>query len=137
MLPEPVRALVLAEQTREANRFVEGIEIHAYLDKLAEKAEILADSAAGRCRGVVAYYCNDLASMQAYITLVLVDPRDRGAGIGRALVRRVLDIAKGRGYATCRLEVARRNEAAYAMYESLGFRRVESRPDKDLLEIDL
>jgi ribosomal protein S18 acetylase RimI-like enzyme len=137
MLPDSVRSLILDEQARQASRFVEGVEIHGYLDKLAAKAEILSDCAGGRCRGVVAYYCNDVATKQAYISLVLVDPRDRGSGIGSALVLCVLDLARRRGFTSCRLEVARRNAAAYAMYRSLGFRLAEARGDKELLEVDL
>lgn len=137
MLPDPIVSLVLAEQARQANRFVENVDIDAYLVKLGEKAEVLSDSGGGRCRGIVAYYCNDYATRQAYISLVLVDPRDRGSGIGRALVGCVLDMAKRRGFTSCRLEVAKYNEAAYAMYLSLGFRLVDTRAGKDLLEIDL
>jgi ribosomal protein S18 acetylase RimI-like enzyme len=137
MLPESIRALILDEQARQANRFVDDVELDAYLAKLDDRAEILSDSADGRCRGFVAFYCNDHAMKQAFITLVLVDPRDRGLGIGRALVRRVLDLAKRREFTSCRLEVAKHNHAAHAMYLSLGFRAVEERAHKVLLEIGL
>jgi ribosomal protein S18 acetylase RimI-like enzyme len=137
MLPEPIRTLILDEHARQGNQFVEDVDLDAYLAKLGDKAEILSDSTDGRCRGFVAFYCNDLATKQAYITLVLVDPRDRGLGIGRALVACVLDLARRRGFASCRLEVARRNGIAHAMYLSLGFHVVEDRAHKDLLEIGL
>ena len=101
------------------------------------RAEILSDLADGRCRGFVAFYANDLATRQAYITLVLVDPRDRGAGVGRALTACVLDLARRRGFTSCRLEVARDNHAAHAMYRALGFRVIEGRAGKDLMEIAL
>lgn len=136
-LHDSIRSLILAEQTRQENRFIEGVDLDEYLAKLADRAEILSDSVAGRCRGVVAFYCNDESTKQAYITLVLVDPRDRGLGIGRALVACVLDLAKRRGFTSCRLEVAQRNEAAHAMYLSLGFRVVGSSAHKHLLEIGL
>jgi ribosomal protein S18 acetylase RimI-like enzyme len=137
MLPEPVRLLILEEQARQDNRFLEDVDLDAYLIKLSGRAEILSDSIDRRCRGFVAFYCNDEATKQAFITLVLVDPRDRGLGIGPALVTCVLDITKRRGFTSCRLEVARRNEAAHAMYRSLGFRVVEERGPKDVMEIAL
>ena len=137
MLPESIASLIIDEQDRQSNRFVEDADIHRYIAKLGEKAEILSDSLEGRCRGVVAYYCNDFTTRRAYISLVLVDPRDRGSGLGRALVDCVLGIAKRRGFASCRLEVAKHNEGAQKMYGALGFRLVESRPTKDLLEVDL
>ena len=137
MLPESIRSLILEEQERQGEHFIEDVDLDEYLAKLAGIAEILSDSADGRCRGFVAFYCNDHATKQAFISLVLVDPRDRGLGIGQALVACVLDIAKRRGFTACRLEVAKRNEVAHAMYRSLGFRVVEDRARKDLLEIVL
>ena len=86
---------------------------------------------------MVAFYANDEATKQAFITLVLVDTGDRGLGIGRALVACVLDIVKRRGFESCRLEVAKDNAAAHAMYRTLGFQRVVDRGHKDLLEIIL
>lgn len=137
MLPESIRSLIVAEQARQGGRFIVGVELKEYLAKLGEHAEVLADSIGDRCRGFVAYYCNELTAKQAYITLVLVDPRDRGLGIGAALVVCVLDIARRRGFASCRLEVSRDNEAACAMYRELGFRVVETRGPKDLMDVAL
>ena len=137
MLPDAVRALILDEQRRQNGRFIEAADVDAYLAKLADRAEVLAASAADRCRGLVAFYCNDESSRQAYITLVVVHPNDRGTGLGRTLVRAVLDIARHRGFTSCRLEVAKDNAAALTVYASLGFGRVEDRGRKDLLEVRL
>jgi ribosomal protein S18 acetylase RimI-like enzyme len=137
MLAESIRSLILAEQTRQSGRFIEGVDLQEYLAKLGDQSEIVSDSAGGECRGFVAFYCNDRVSRQAYITLVLVDPRHRGSGLGRSLVHAVLNIAKRRGFHSCRLEVAASNAPAHAMYLSMGFRVVEQRAAKDLLEIAL
>lgn len=137
MLCESIRALILGERERQGADFIQGVDLDAYLAKLEEKAEILADSIAGRCRGFVAFYCNNLATQQAYITMVLVDPDDRGAGLGKWLVASVLETAKRRGFTSCRLEVAERSDVAYAMYLSLGFRVVERRDRTFLLEVAL
>jgi ribosomal protein S18 acetylase RimI-like enzyme len=136
-LPASIRSLILDEQARLENQFIAGVELEGYLGKLGDSAEILSDCAGSRCRGFVAFYCNDTTTRQAYITLVLVDPGDRGTGLGGALVGAVLEIARRRGFTSCRLEVAKRNEAARALYVSLGFRVVEDRAEKDLLEIAL
>ncbi|MGE2735440.1 ribosomal protein S18-alanine N-acetyltransferase [Mycolicibacterium vaccae] len=50
-----------------------------------------------------------------------VDPAYQGKGIGRQLLERLLDYADG---ATVFLEVRTDNEAAIALYESVGFTRV-------------
>ena len=135
MLPDSIKSLILEEQARQSNRFVEGVDLDEYLVQLGERAEILSDSVEGRCRGLVAFYCNDLATKQAFVTLVLVNPLDRGLGLGAALLSCVLSMARSRGFTTCRLEVARENEAAQALYRSLGFRPVGERSGKDLLEV--
>lgn len=137
MLPETVRSLILEEQARQQNRFIEGTDVERYLAKLEERAEILSDCVADRCRGVVAFYCNDHATKQAFITLVVVDPRDRDLGVGRALVNGVLALARARGFTTCRLEVTQHNQVAQAMYASLGFRVVASNVSRNVLEVSL
>lgn len=137
MLPGPIAALIRAEQARQQDRFVEGIDFETYLAKLGERAEVLSDTEGGRCRGVVAFYANDHATRQAFITMVLVDPGDRGLGLGRALVACVLEMVKQRGFVSCRLEVAKDNVAAHAIYRELGFKTVEDRGTKDLMSVAL
>lgn len=137
MLPLNLAALVRAEQAVQQGRFVDVPDLEAYLSKLGEKAEILSDSIGGRCRGFVAFYCNDHSTRRAYITLVLVDPQDRGLGIGRSLVSGVLQLARARGFTSCALEVAPSSAAAHALYQSLGFTTVETHDGKDLMEIAL
>lgn len=137
MLPDSIRSLILDEHARQQHRFIDDVDLDAYLAKLADHAEIVSDLVAGRCRGFVAFYCNDQVTKQAYITLLLVDPRDRGAGIARALVGSVLELAKRRGFTSCALEVAADNVAAHALYTSLGFGVIETGPRRQRLEIGL
>lgn len=137
MLTDAIVSLIRAEQARQQDRFVEGVDFEAYLAKLGERAEILADTEGDRCRGVVAFYANDRATRQAFITMVLVDPLDRGLGLGRALVACVLELVKRRGFASCRLEVAKDNAAAHAIYRELGFKTIADRGTKDLMSVAL
>jgi ribosomal protein S18 acetylase RimI-like enzyme len=137
MLPDAIRALIEDEQRRQHGRLIEGTELNHYLEKLGERAEILSDSVAGQCRGFVAFYGNDESTKQAYITMVLVAPEYRGLGIGTALVSCVLELARRRGFTTCRLEVAESNADAFAIYSALGFRHVEQRGGRQLLEVRL
>jgi Acetyltransferases len=137
MLSESMQSLIREEQARQHNRFVVGIDLDSYIAKLDAHAEILSDCVSDRCRGFVAFYCNDETTKQAFITLVLVHPRDRKIGIGRALVDGVLALARGRGFTSCRLEVAELNDGARSMYASLGFQVVESHSGKYVLEVNL
>jgi ribosomal protein S18 acetylase RimI-like enzyme len=137
MLTEAIKTLILEEQARQAGRFVEGVDLETYLRKLDEHAEVVTDSLAGRCRGFVAFYCNDMTTRQAYVSLVLVDPQDRATGLGRRLVSEVLEICRQRGFVSCRLEVRKDNVAALGMYRALGFAPVAERANADVLELRL
>jgi ribosomal protein S18 acetylase RimI-like enzyme len=54
----------------------------------------------------------------------------RGYGLGRALVQGVIDLAAERGCRRIELDTNEANEAAVALYESLGFCAVDSRYGK-------
>ncbi|MDN5790196.1 MAG: GNAT family N-acetyltransferase [Micrococcales bacterium] len=59
----------------------------------------------------------------ATLFAMYVAPRARGAGVGKALVRAVLDEARRRGKDRVVLEVADVNTAAMGLYERSGFVR--------------
>lgn len=50
-----------------------------------------------------------------------VDPAHRRKGIGRALLQKVIEEARGNGSTRVTLEVRKSNEAAQRLYHSLGF----------------
>jgi GNAT superfamily N-acetyltransferase len=52
---------------------------------------------------------------------VFVRESARGTGLGRALVEKVLDVARARGCKRVELDVQSDNTAARALYESAGF----------------
>lgn len=133
-LPAAIAALIHDEQQRHDGRFIEGVDLESYLQKLATRAEFVSESAEGRCRGFVAFYCNDLQSGRAFISLVLVAPEARSSGLGRTLVSRVLEVCRKRGFTSCGLEVRADNAAALALYESLGFDVVNECDERKVLE---
>ena len=53
---------------------------------------------------------------------LFVGEQARGSGLGRALVQGVVDLATQRGCRRIELDTNERNEAARALYESMGFR---------------
>ncbi len=61
-----------------------------------------------------------LAGAEAEVHTIGVDPAHQGRGIGRALLRALLEIADA-AQATVFLEVRTDNEAAHALYASEGF----------------
>jgi len=56
------------------------------------------------------------------IYVIAVDPAEAGAGLGRSLITTGLAHLRGRGAEVGMLYVDKRNEAAVAVYSSLGFR---------------
>lgn len=138
MVTEAIRSLILEEQTRQNGRFIEGVaDLDEYISKIARQGEIFSLTDGNRCRGFIAFYCNDLSTRRAYITLMAVSLGDRRAGLGRCLVSAVVSIAKGRGFQTCRLEIATSNAASLALYRSMGFHVIEDRASSHILEITL
>lgn len=135
MRSEEIKKLIIDEQSRHDN-FVSG-NVDDYITKLVNNADFVAAFHGEICQGFVAYYCNNVASRVAYITLVLVVPDYRGVGLGQSLVSFVLIHAKKKGFVKCRLEVDSNNETALALYKKLGFRIIENRVNKILLEVSL
>lgn len=64
----------------------------------------------------------------AQLRWLLVEPGARGQGLGRRLVERAVEFARGEGYAGILLWTVDFLGPALALYRSMGFRRVESRP---------
>lgn len=52
-----------------------------------------------------------------------------GTGIGRAMIKRLLEIAKKKGYEQMELEVVADNQRAIYLYESLGFQTYGKLPN--------
>jgi GNAT superfamily N-acetyltransferase len=67
----------------------------------------------------------------AEVKRMFVRPRAQGHGIGRALLERLLDDARGEGYAVARLETLTVMTAARALYRSLGFRDTPAFPGSE------
>lgn len=76
---------------------------------------------------IVAYGMLMLAPGEAQVLNVSVVPDARRAGLGRALLRRLLDLAAQRGAEQIFLEVRAGNAAAQALYAKEGFQPVARR----------
>ena len=64
---------------------------------------------------------------EAHITNIAVHPRYRGKGIGKALLKGMIDYGISKGIKSFTLEVRESNHAAIALYSRLGFKRAGTR----------
>jgi GNAT superfamily N-acetyltransferase len=71
-------------------------------------------------------------ALDCYLEELYVVPGRRGQGIGRALMKAAMDLARERGAADMHLGTGEDDVAARALYESLGFSNREGKPDGPL-----
>lgn len=79
----------------------------------------------GRVQG---YACWRAVPPEARILSLAVSREAAGQGLGRRLMRHLLDEARMRGLEKATLEVSAANQAAYGLYVSTGFSVVGRRP---------
>jgi ribosomal protein S18 acetylase RimI-like enzyme len=69
-----------------------------------------------------------------------VRPAFRGQGMGQALAARIIEEARSMGYSRMRLDTLARMTAAVALYQSLGFQRIDAyrhNPLEDVVYLEL
>jgi ribosomal protein S18 acetylase RimI-like enzyme len=137
--------LQTVEQRIEPNR-VDGQAIAAaYRHDLLERCAhtdgvIFVAEESGQVIGFVAVLAHvDSESMieadrdYAYISDLIVLPKYRGQGVGRALMLRAESYARERGANILKVDVLTANSGAYRLYQHLGFHDHEIRLTKPLL----
>ncbi|MDO1528270.1 ribosomal protein S18-alanine N-acetyltransferase [Fulvimonas sp. R45] len=77
---------------------------------------------------VAGYGVLSVGAGEAHVLNVCVGPDWRGRGLGRHLLRRLLDVARWNGARQVFLEVRPSNPVAQALYRSLGFHEIGRRP---------
>ncbi len=73
-------------------------------------------------------YTPELCEDDFYISLVVVDERQRGKGLGTKLIHKALEIAEEKGCSKVVLDVESDNGTARALYEKLGFTLKDENP---------
>ena len=81
-----------------------------------------------RGEAVVGYFLMSLAAGEAHVLKICIAPEWQGRGLGRRLLRALLQIAQARGAERVFLEVRPSNHPAIALYHSEGFNEIGRRP---------
>jgi ribosomal-protein-alanine N-acetyltransferase len=76
---------------------------------------------------ILGYAVMSLGAGEAHILNLCVRAQARRAGIGRALIRYLLEQAEGSGMVEAFLEVRPSNAIAMVLYQSLGFEQIGTR----------
>jgi GNAT superfamily N-acetyltransferase len=69
------------------------------------------------------------AGQTAYLEELYVAPEHRGHGLGRAILESTIELARDRGAVWIEVSTSEDDEAARALYESVGFINREGGPD--------
>ncbi len=93
--------------------------------EVASSPLLLLAEVGGRGAGYAAFL---EAADEAELLRVAVDPTERRRGLGRRLVEAGVAVLRRRGTIRCHLEVRPDNEAALALYRTLGFEVSGRRP---------
>lgn len=109
------------------------VALDSYAAKLVARAVRVEAWEGARLAGLVAMYCG----ADAFITNVSVDPDWVGRGVGQRLLARAIDLARDRGLARVRLEVAREHAAARRLYARCGFETVGTASDPVTMQLVL
>lgn len=129
-----IETLIRKEQSRQNGQFIEKAELDEYINKIEKNAEFVTHMSAGQVTAFIAYYCNDPARRNAFITLVLTNPNFRGNGLARDLLQAVLGVVRRKGFKSCQLEVRKNNVAAMSLYKKVGFFIKEDQGDSWLMQ---
>ena len=130
----------LGELTGRDYRQVLASELEGYAgvlrdvdDRLASGCEVLVARRGGQVVGGVTYvpgpgpYAQLIADDEAELRMLVVHPEAQGRGVGAALVRSCVELARSGGKRNLVLATMPTMVAAQRLYSSLGFRRTPER----------
>ncbi|MDN3655877.1 GNAT family N-acetyltransferase [Ferruginibacter paludis] len=108
-----------------------------YVEKILNFAILVTYHTQGQLAGFIAYYCNDIVSKIAFLTLLCVKPEFAGKGIGQHLLNCSIEDVKSKGFTSFHLEVSKDNQLAIHLYERAGFEVISSMDKLFLMKKDL
>lgn len=97
------------------------VDIHAYAQKLQDRAVRFEAWLGEELVGLVASYCNQSDKAKAFVTSVSILRQYQGQGIADRLMRQCIEHVRGIEFRQLELEVDQRSLTAVGLYQKLGF----------------
>lgn len=99
----------------------ERVDLNDYAQKVLENGVVLSVEKDNEIVSACMFYCNDIQTQQAYITLLATLPTQQGKHYGNALMRFTERICKDRGMREIHLDTEKCNTKAIRFYENMGY----------------
>ena len=91
-----------------------------YSKKLMQNADSYCMMQDEEIKGFISFYANQVDT--AFLTIIAVDDKEKGSGIGTRLLEQAFTVAIQRGMKSIRLEVHKKNIEAIAFYKKNHFK---------------
>ena len=72
----------------------------------------------------------DVEEYELYVSNISVDKKSRGKGVGKFLIKNIIEKAQSKGCKSIVLDVSKENEIALSLYKKFGFKIVKERKSK-------
>lgn len=102
------------------------VDIEDYSKKLLNKAECYIYEEKENIRGFVAFYANNYDSKVAYLSIILVDHKFRGKGVGNKLIERMEKCCRKKGFEKIKMEMSSGKEGLKKWYLDKGYSTVHN-----------
>lgn len=101
------------------------LDLDEYSKKIASRAILFTRFDDKELIALCAIYANDEERLQAYLTMLAVDPVFRGIGLAKKLITEMEMYILNKKIKYIRLEVFKTNRNAFSMYKNLGYEIVD------------
>ena len=109
----------------ELNNKLITCELDEYVTKILLNATIISIVKNNKLQSFIAYYDNDEAKKNAYLSMIVTRRDARNLGLGKILINSMLDNLKGQKFESLGLEVLKTNDKALEIYIKYNFRIVD------------
>jgi [ribosomal protein S18]-alanine N-acetyltransferase len=128
---------IISENYDLMKRFVTADRLESYVEKIQANAQIDPYFTAEKMVGFIAYYCNDPQRELAFLTMLCVDLKYSGQGIGKQLIANAILHLKKMKFKKFELEVKKENNIAKEFYYKIGFENKNETDQSLILQLQL